>query len=165
MSKITRMLGFAWALPLTVAGALYATLFTLAGWYSRIGQRGDAWVWQLRPEKAPPWLNKRWAHWGGHCVGNVVVMKYDPDSDRGKVTLRHEQEHVRQCMVLGIFQPILYYTAYLGLMTCRHAHPYFDNPFEIDARRAAGQVVDVVGAVRRAHALGKLPLKPPVKHT
>lgn len=162
MSKILlRVLGFAWALPLTVAGALYATLFTLFGWYKRLSPRGNAFVWQLVPEIAPTWLNDAWKHWGGHAIGNVVVMKYDPDGDRGRITLRHEQEHVRQCMVLGIFQPIVYAASYLALMTCRHAHPYYDNPFEIDARRAAGQIVDVVGVVKKAYAEGKLQVKVP----
>jgi hypothetical protein len=160
MSKFLRMLGFAWASPLTAAGLLYATLFTLFGWYKRIGSRGDALLWQLVPEKAPARLLTAWKRWGGHTIGNVVVMKYDPDSDRGRITLRHEQEHVHQCMTLGILQPIAYYVAYFALKTCRYSHPYYDNPFEIDARRAAGQVIDVVGVVKRAAEQGKLTLKP-----
>ena len=158
MFDFKRVLGIIWAAPVTLVGLTYVTLFTLLGWYQRLGQRDDALVWLLNADKAPAWLNKKWTRWGGHTLGQVVVMKYNPDTDRGRVTLRHEQEHVHQCMVLGIFQPILYGLAYLGLMTCRHAHPYYDNPFEIDARRAAGQVVDVVGAVKRAVALGKLKL-------
>ena len=158
MFDFKRVLGFIWAAPVTVVGLIYATLFTWAGWYSRLGPRGDALVWQLNADKSPAWLNAKWQRWGGHTIGNVVVMKYSPDTDRGRVTLRHEQEHVHQCMVLGAFQPILYGLAYLGLLTCRHAHPYYDNPFEIDARRAAGQVIDVVGAVKRAYATGKLKL-------
>ena len=158
MFDFKRLLGLIWAGPLTLLGLTYVTLFTLLGWYQRLGQRDDALVWLLNADKAPAWLNKKWTRWGGHTIGQVVVMRYNPDTDKGRVTLRHEQEHVHQCMVLGIFQPILYGLAYLGLKFCRHAHPYYDNPFEIDARRAAGQVVDVIGAVKRAVALGKLKL-------
>jgi hypothetical protein len=158
MFDFKRVLGFIWAAPVTVVGLAYTLLFAAAGWYSSLGRHADALVWQLNADEAPPWLNKAWSRWGGHCLGNVVVLKYSPDTDRGRVTLRHEQEHVHQCMTLGIFQPILYGLAYLGLMCSRHAHPYYDNPFEIDARRAAGQVVDVVGAVKRAYATGKLKL-------
>lgn len=158
MFDFKRVLGFLWAAPVTVAGLAYVALFQALGWYSSLGRHGDAWAWRLNPDSAPAWLNKAWVRWGGHCIGNVVVLKYGPDTDRGRVTLRHEQEHVRQCMALGIFQPILYGLAYLGLLACKHAHPYYDNPFEIDARRASGQVVDVVGAVKRAYATGKLKL-------
>jgi hypothetical protein len=148
MSKFKRVAGYVWAAPLTLFGLIYVTLFTLFGWYKRIGTFDDALVWQLVPEKAPRWLNNAWRSWGGHTIGNVVVMKSDVVSDRGKILLRHEQEHVHQCMVLGIFQPIIYGLAYIGLKFCRHAHAYYDNPFEIDARRAAGQVIDIVGALK-----------------
>lgn len=158
MFDFKRVLGFIWAAPVTVVGLAYVTLFTAIGWYSRLGKHGDALTWQLNDKKAPDWLKKKWQRWGGQTIGNVVVLKYSPDTDRGRVTLRHEQEHVHQCMTLGVFQPVLYGLAYLGLLCCRHAHPYYDNPFEVDARRAAGQVVDVVGAVKRAYETGKLKL-------
>jgi len=161
MSKVARVAGYIWAAPLTLLGLIYVTLFTLLGWYKRIGKFDDALVWQLVAEKSPEWLDKAWLHWGGHTVGNVVVLKPDISSDRGKILLRHEQEHVHQCMVLGVFQPVLYTLAWVGLHFCRYAHPYYDNPFEIDARRAAGQVVDVIGTLKRAAAQGKIKL--PVK--
>lgn len=61
MSNFKRVLGFIWAAPVTVVGLTYATLFTWAGWYSRLGPRGDALAWQLNDKQAPPWLMKRWA--------------------------------------------------------------------------------------------------------
>lgn len=158
MFNFRHMLGFIWALPITAIGLAYVSLFTFLGWYKRLGQFGDAYVWQSLPEKSPKWLNKAWSRWGGQAIGNIVVLKYDVATDRGRVVLRHEQEHVHQCMVLGVFQPIVYGILYLVLMTSRHAHPYYDHPFEIDARRAAGQVIDVVGALKRAAAEGKLRL-------
>lgn len=156
MQKAARIAGFVWAAPLTLLGLIYVHVFVLLRWYKRLGVFGDALVWQLVPEKAPAWLDKAWLRWGGHTIGNVVVVKHDLTTDRGKLILRHEQEHVHQCMVLGVFQPILYALAYIGLMFCRYSHPYYDNPFEIDARRAAGQVVDVVGALKRAIAEGRI---------
>jgi hypothetical protein len=161
MFSFKRVLGFIWAAPVTVVGLAYVTLFTAIGWYTRLGRHGDALVWQVNDKKSPRWLNYQWRRWCGHTVGNVVVLKYSPDTDRGRVILNHEQEHVHQCMVLGAFQPICYWITYLALKACRHAHPYYDNPFEVDARRAAGQIVDVVGAVKRAYAKGVL--KPHVR--
>ena len=87
-------------------------------------------------------------------------MKVDIATPRGKIVLRREQEHVHQCMVLGVFQPILYGLNYLTIkIACRHSDPYYSNSFEIDARRAAGQVVDVEGALARAIATGKIQVR------
>jgi len=110
----------------------------------------------------PNWLRSTWRHLLGHAIGNIVVMNDSLDTQRGRITLRHEQEHVHQGMVLGVFLPILYALAYVGLRFCRYAHPYYDNPFEVDARRAAGQVVDVIGTLKRAVRDGKI--KVPKKH-
>lgn len=163
MIDFKRLLGFVWAGPLTILGLAYVAVFTACGWYRALGRQGDAWAWQLVPDKMPKWLTNAWASWAGQAIGNVIVVRYNLDTDKGKATLRHEQEHVHQYMMLGVLMPIIYGAAYLGLRSCRYANPYYDNPFEIDARRAAGQVVDVVGVVRRAVATGrlKLPLKKP----
>ena len=164
MKQPWRTLGWMWALPLTLVGFIYATVFSLLGWYNNRGLKGDALLWEVNPDKMPGWLKNAWKHWAGHTVGNVVVLNGNIDTHRGRITLRHEQEHVRQGMVLGIFLPVFYSMAYFGLKFCAHAHPYYDNPFEIDARRAAGQVVDVIGAIKRAVAEGRIKL-PPKKNT
>jgi hypothetical protein len=155
MARLLRALGFAWAAPLTLVGFLYVTLFTLLGWYRRAGIRGDAMVWTVNVDRCPTWFYRR-MHACGHTFGNVVVMLSAPTTDRGKIMVRHVQEHVHQCMVLGVFQPLLYSLVWVGLLFSRHAHPYYDNPFEIDARRGANQVVDIIGALQRLHATGKL---------
>lgn len=163
MKQPWRTLGWAWALPLTLVGFLYVTLFSFFGWYRRLGLRGDALVYEVVQDRAPHWLIKAWHRWSGHTIGNIVVLYTSVDTHRGRIVLRHEQEHVHQCMVLGVFLPVLYMLAYVGLKFCRNAHPYYDNPFEIDARKAAGQVVDVIGALKRAIAEGKI--KVPRKNT
>lgn len=153
MSNFKKILGFIWASPVTFTGLIYVLLFTLFGWYKHIPTKGPALVWLVQTEKAPKWLMNRWSRWGGHAVGNVVVVKYDLESNNGKTTLTHELEHVYQCMVLGIFQPIFYGLIWLIIKVgCKECHPYFSHPFEIDARRAAGQLVDVEGAIKRAAA-------------
>lgn len=149
MFDFKRVLGFAWAAPVTAVGLVYVALFARLGWYKRLGIMGNALVWQLNPDKAPAWLNQRWAAWGGHTIGNVVVVRFNVDTDRGRVTLRHEQEHCLQCMRLGIFWPVLYFLSYLAIrLGCPKSDPYYSNVFEVDARRAAGQLVDVEGAAR-----------------
>jgi hypothetical protein len=53
-------------------------------------------------------------------------------------------------MRLGIFQPIMYGLNMLAIKVgCPGSDPYYDNCFEIDARRSAGQVIDVVGVTQK----------------
>ena len=160
MSKILRVLGYVWAAPLTLLALVYVLVFSALGWYKFTGRLGDALVWCVQQEKLPSLLSRVWAGWAGQTIGNVVVLRVDLTSDRGKMTLRHEQEHVRQCMILGIFQPLFYGIAWLAIkIACPRSSPYYTNPFEIEARRAAGQVVDVEGVIAKAAAAGKLLIK------
>lgn len=151
MSKLSTILGYVWASPITLLGFSYASLFKLAGWYSWHGKEGDALVWLVKQEKSPDWLLSLWKGWGGHAIGNVVVLKESPSAN--PLTLKHEQKHVDQVMRLGIFQPLAYFISSLALkIGCPGSDPYYSNPFEIDARRHAGQVIDVEGHVKKLKA-------------
>lgn len=137
-----KVVGHIWAAPLTIVGLFYATLFTILGWYSWDSREGIALVFNTK--KMPNFLVKLWKGWAGHTVGHVVVLAPMPELQRN-ITLRHEQEHVSQMMRFGIFQPI-FYLMIMGVikLCCKNAHYYLDNPFEIDARRAAGQRIDML---------------------
>lgn len=158
MSKAIRFLMLAWAFPATLFGVFIASFFdVIVGWLTYLGRRDDAIVWSLN-ERAPKWINTRL--FGFHnalVVGNIIVLRHYIDDDRSAFVIRHELEHVKQWMTLGIFMPIAYMLCWLVLQTSRHAHPTYDHPMEIDARRAAGQVVDVIGALKRLAEHGKLP--------
>jgi len=144
MSKFLKFLGYAWASPVTFFGLVYVLLFWALGWYKWFGVRGDGLVWQVKQEKSPKWLQKYWKSWAGHAVGNVVVLK--DAIDVSPRTIIHELKHVDQVMRLGIFQPLVYGLSSLAIKYgCPGSDAYSDNPFEIDARRAAGQVIDVTG--------------------
>lgn len=140
---LKKILGYLWASPVTLVGALYATLFCALGWYAWEGVKEDGLVWRVNSYKCPAWLLKLWNNWGGHAIGNVVVLRYT--SQESPTTLKHELKHVDQVMRLGVFQPLLYGLNFLAIkLGCTGSHPYYDNIFEIDARRHAGQPVDVV---------------------
>ena len=160
MSNVKRIVGFIWASPLTVFALCYVLLFQLISYYDYQGVHGDAFVWRVNTGNSPVWLNSLWKSWGGHAVGNVVVLRNDLLDSRTQVTLRHEQEHVRQCMILGVFQPILYGLSWLSIkLACKNSDPYYSNVFELDARRAAGQIVDVEGVAKKlALAQNKRPI-------
>lgn len=140
MKGVGRVLGFAWASPITLAGLAYAGTFAALGWYRLRGWRGDALVYSTALEGSPRWLRSLWNEWGGHAIGNVVVVKHDLNTIKGATTLTHEQQHVRQCMILGVFEPIMYVLSMLTIwLACPNCNAYRDCVFEIDARRRAGQ--------------------------
>ena len=118
------------------------------GWYRWYGLEGNALVWIVNNDRIPAWLSRYWSRWGGHTSGQVVVLKHPPHVK--SITLKHEQKHVDQTLRLGIFWPLFYYGSSLGIrFGCPGSDPYYDNPLEIDARRHAGQVVDVVGMTKK----------------
>jgi hypothetical protein len=146
--KVKKILGYVWAGPVTAAGLIYSGTFKTLGWYAWYGVNGDALVFVVDEVKSPAWLLSAWKKWAGHTIGNVVVFKSIPDDK--SLTLTHELKHVDQCMRLGIFQPIMYGLNMLAIkLGCPGSDPYYTNPFEIDARRAAGQIVDVEGTIKK----------------
>ena len=151
-NKIKKCLGYVWASPVTLLGLSYALTFELMGWYRWHGTIEDALIWSTDESEMPKWLVKLWSSWAGHAIGNVVIAGETYTSDPN--VLIHEMTHVRQYMMLGIFHPILYSLSYIAIkFGCVDAHPYFDNPFEIDARRQSGQTIDVVDALRKLKAV------------
>jgi hypothetical protein len=86
-------------------------------------------------------------------LGNVVIINACADPQRRSIFIKHEQAHVQQAMRLGIAYPVFYAVIWLGIaMACPRSKARFSHPFELDARRNAGQVIDVEGMVRRFQA-------------
>lgn len=155
MSRAKFWLGALWASPVTLVVLLFYVLpFTAFGWYRYTGRRELAWVYVMT-DKAPGFVKSLWGHWGGQAMGNVIVFKRDPDmASRADVArVKHEMTHVLQCMYLGPFAPVAYFSIFLvGKVFERFVgrfDAYHDHPFELHARRCAGQVVDVVGLVEK----------------
>lgn len=147
MNKLQKIAGYIWASPVTAVGLAYASVFKSLKWYDFIGQVDDALVFRTA-QKSPRWLKEIWKNWDGHAIGNVIVMNCDPEAKPRQ--LAHEMVHVRQCMRLGIFQPLVYAICWVVIKVgCESSHPYWDQPFEIDARRSVGQYIDVVGGLKK----------------
>lgn len=140
-SKVKKMflslLGIVWAAPVTVIALLYVLTFWALRYYQFKGVVGGiALCWEADMNKSPKWLQKLWKNWGGHALGNVVVLKKTTRST--EKLIHHEVKHVYQVMRLGIFQPVLYGLSALAIkLGCTELHPYSDNPFEVDATRYA----------------------------
>lgn len=158
MSKVKFFLGTAWSAPITLLCYLfYVFPFLMLGWYHSLGFHDVGWVYVMNEAKAPDWLKKRWARWAGHAMGQLVVLKkFEEGSKYYETVLAHEMVHVRQCMLLGVFQPIVYGLCILAGKVLQKFigdyDAYLDNMFEVHARRHAGQVVDVVGYTKKLQA-------------
>ena len=147
--KVKKFLGYVWASPVTVVGLAYVGIFNALGWYNYYDKTEDALIWKTNSSKMPQWLGKLWKPWAGHTVGNVVVM--NENFILKTLYVKHELVHARQCMRLGVFQPIVYGINLLAIkIGCEASSPYWSNPFEIDARRVVGQLIDVEGALKNA---------------
>lgn len=104
---------------------------------------GNGTRWALRATAVPNrWLDRQMAPggWNGFAIGAVMFVR----EGASETTITHEERHVLQQMVFGVFQPILYGIFVVVIyLFIRNKHPYYDNPFERDARKSAGQQVDI----------------------
>ncbi len=153
--KLRTILGIVFASPVTLVTLLFYVLpFTALGWYKYKGwygidklyndksPLGVAPVWAVQLDRCPPWLANYWVKWGGHCVGTVIVVKYEPGSSKkADITLVHELHHADQMHRFGFFQPVLYALSSLCAKVAGE-DAYIMNVFEMSARRVAGQIVD-----------------------
>lgn len=146
--SLKKLFMYAWTSPVTLLGLAYVLAFQAAGWYKWQGASEDALVWQVDKKASPEWLKQYWQRWGGHAIGNVIVLGQSPEEC--PAIFVHEVQHVKQYMRMGILHPVFYALNYLMIKLClKNSDPYFDNPAEIDARRGAHQVIDVKGAVKK----------------
>lgn len=139
MNLLLKTVGHLWMLPNTIISGAYILPLCLIGQirFNRFALSGV----ECRTVKAG-WLDDslRVGDWLGWTSGCFVILRHDA----GGRTLPHEERHVRQQMVFGLFAPILYFFASLFIfLFLKDLHSYYDNPFEVDARRFAGQPVKI----------------------
>lgn len=149
--KLFRILGFVWSSPITVVALVFYILPLWAlGYYRFYGTKETALVW-MTTKSQPAWLDKLWNGWAGQALGNVVVLAHflEKSDKLLNIVLTHELEHTKQCMKLGLFQPLLYLVFWITGKIINNCDGYYDNIFEIAARRSAGQTIDVVGLKKR----------------
>ena len=132
---MTRLFLYLWSLPTTLLlllPLLLAWPFRQArpvGWHR-------AWEWEVVSGSI---LDRRW-HMGAAAVGWVTL--YKPGT---RERLRaHETAHVEQALRLGPLAFVLWPAVVLLIwLACPRLHSYYDNPMELDARRAAGEAFEV----------------------
>lgn len=126
---IVRLLKYAWASPTTAVGLLAGGLtLCTRGRVARI--RGTL---EFHGGFST-WLAERWK-FGAMTLGHVIIGH---DEDSLDWCREHEHVHVRQVEAWGPF----FIPAYLlasAWAAFRRRHYYYDNWFEIDARRGCGE--------------------------
>ena len=126
-----RALAYLWVLPNTLLGVPFVLAALLSGGRVQLVEgvlevHGRALAWLLR--RAVPLAGGAQAM----TLGHVILGRDAAALDRCRV---HEQAHVRQYEAWGPFFLPAYFVASL-LAYLRGDNPYWDNPFERDARRA-----------------------------
>ncbi len=126
-----RTLAYLWALPNTLLSVPFVLAALLSGGRVRLVEgvlevHGRAIAWLFRRAVPLP---------GGAAamtLGHMVLGRDAAALERCRV---HEQAHVRQYETWGPFFLPAYFIASL-FAYLRGGNPYWDNPFERDARRA-----------------------------
>lgn len=135
------ILGNLWMAPNMIVGLILLGFLAMIGSVRLAGTT----KWSFRAVAIPDhWLQQKMdaGNWKGFAVGSVIFLHNDwAHYSKGII---HENRHVLQQMVFGVFQPILYILSSIFIWCfIWNKHSYYDNPFERDARRAAGQIVNI----------------------
>jgi hypothetical protein len=96
-------------------------------------------------EKKNCLYSRWWRDWWGCSIPHCIILRWDVPIKYREEVIMHENCHEqRQWEVYGIFQPVLYFsfTIFIWLFL-KNKHSYLDNPFERQARKAAGEPVDI----------------------
>lgn len=135
------ILGFLWVLPVSILGWIFFGLAALFGAFEEFKVTKELFfVWDLNENSK--FFQKLFKErgWAGFSMGNNIILVEYSKEDRYQRTFKHEKEHGFQQYRWGVafFIVYLFYSVMVYLM---NRHGYLDNPFEIEAREAAGQQV------------------------
>jgi hypothetical protein len=130
MSRALFLLGYVWALPVTLFGLLVA----VGGWCRLLTLRSGALVFAAKPGGPCDWFFRRFG-FGAFAWGGVVVLASEGLLENDRM-LSHELRHFQQARWFGPLMPLAYGAC--ALWELAHGRQaYRDNWFEVDARRAA----------------------------
>ncbi len=135
MKTIFFIIGNLWMLPNTIIGTLLLALFYATRSVAYVGHTR----WSLKfVAIRDSWISRAMRESTGWSFGGPFILLQDGHSLSAKL-IKHEDRHVLQQMVFGVLHWPLYVAGgmYIALFM-QDKHYYRDNPFEIDARRAAG---------------------------
>jgi hypothetical protein len=141
-----KLLGFCWLLPVTIPFWLLYIVPLMWRDIRFVGWEGFG-IARFVLVSQNSWYARLWRDWAGFSAPCAIIHR-DYIGHYLDRTIVHERRHCIQQFWFGPF----FYPAYLlctaALWVYGHAkdadvHAYLDNPFERDARRAAGQPVRI----------------------
>lgn len=144
------ILQFIWLLPATILVWLFYVLPLWAMREIKLEGRARPFVWVFENPISSSRYDKMWKKWAGWAGPCVYIYKDLKDKRKNLITREHELVHNDQYMRWGIFHTPMYllFSGWILLSNLwkkqedrKHAH--LDNPFEIDARRGAGQRIEI----------------------
>lgn len=145
MKTLLRIIQFVWLLPATILVWLF---YILPMWLIFRDLVFVSWAelfvaeFRLADKDLEPWYAKAWRDWYG-WGGPCVFIRRD-DSTNLEKTRIHELRHCEQQFIWGVFfYPAYFFDSVLIWLFAKNLHAYLDNWFERDARKTAGQIVDI----------------------
>lgn len=131
-----RLLGWLWALPVSIVGELVAALCRCRPVETIGGSWDDPIEYVARRDGFLAWWFRR-RDFGAFTLGDVIIYR-DLDALSSPTLRAHELRHVQQYRRLGIFFFVVYQLcSLLALVMGRDA--YRENWLEMDARLAANE--------------------------
>lgn len=144
---LLKLVGFVWLLPMTIPFWLFYILPLL---WRDIRFRGFAGFGVARFELVSRHSRyaRMWKNWAGFSGPCCILHRAGLSKRDLAVTIAHEHRHCMQQLVFGPFFYPLYVLCSAAIwvyatIANEQYHAYLDNPFERDARRAAGQPVRI----------------------
>jgi hypothetical protein len=145
MEYVLLALGILWSSPVAILAWVFYILPVWALGWIRLSKRTGL-IFEFVVTERNNWYGRAWSDWWGQALPHALIISYD--APRGGYhyirTVTHEERHCYQWFLFGPLFPILYALASIGIWVFYpNKHAYLDNPFERDARKAAGQKVDI----------------------
>lgn len=133
--------GFVWCLPLSIFVWLLGLFLGLVGQVDKfLITKNLEFVFLLNEDGF--FFKKLFLNRGffGFSFGNCIFFPSSISLD--SKLYKHESRHVNQCYVFGVFFPVVYIIHSIFIyFFIKEKHAYYDNLFELDARKFAGQLV------------------------
>lgn len=128
MRRVLWILGCLWALPVTLAGLLLATVAM-----EKVVLNQGAMVFRARPWFRAAFFSR--FHVAAFCWAQCVFIASNFELAS---VLEHELVHFKQARIFGVFLPLAYGVGALAAMM-QGGHPYRDNFLEKWAREESGR--------------------------
>ena len=144
MKRLIGILGWVWSAPYTLPTLLVTLVLVLFRQLEYVA-RTDYLMFVWAPRDGS-WMARHFerGRWKGFGFGGSVFTTLRPDHARWREIIAHEETHSFQQYAFGPLFWVLY--ALIGIfiwLFMPNKHSYYSHPFEVQARRRAGQPIEI----------------------